>query len=100
MEPGPHHGGILKPATYSKLVSPRALVDGSPIRYSGGLSIHRAFGYRTIEHGGAIDGFLSNAAFYPDDDLLVVVRPWFRAAARLISPVLRGCTGAFGGEGS
>ncbi len=68
-----HHGGVLKPATYSKLVSPRALVDGSPIRYSGGLSIHRAFGYRTIEHGGAIDGFLSNAGFYPDDDLLVVV---------------------------
>ena len=30
-------------------------------------------GYPTIERGGAIDGFLSNAGFYPDDDLLVVV---------------------------
>lgn len=68
-----HRGGLLRPATYTKLTSPRPLADGIPIRYSGGLAVHRAFGRATIEHGGAIDGFLSNAAFYPDADLSVIV---------------------------
>ncbi len=68
-----HHGGVLRPATYAKLISPRPLADGTPIRYSGGLAVHRSFSRATIEHGGAIDGFLSNAGFYPDADLLVIV---------------------------
>lgn len=68
-----HHGGILRPKSYATLTTPRALTDGSPIRYTGGLAVHRSFGHATIEHGGAIDGFLSNAGFYPDADLLVIV---------------------------
>ncbi len=68
-----HHGRVLSPAEYQRLVTPRPLTDGLPIRYAGGLAIHDAYGRRTIEHGGAINGFYSMGYDYPDDDVLIVV---------------------------
>lgn len=68
-----HHGRVLGEAEYRKLVTPRPLVDGTPIRYAGGLAVHDAWGRRTIEHGGAITGFYAMTYYYPDPDLVISV---------------------------
>lgn len=68
-----HGGEVLSAASYAALVTPRPLEDGTPIRYAMGLLIQDDNGRRTIAHGGGINGFLSEAVYHPDEDLLVVV---------------------------
>ena len=38
-----------------------------------GLALHTFGGHRTIEHGGAIPGYLSEAAYCPHQDAFIVV---------------------------
>jgi len=68
-----HKGRVLEGTQYNKLITPKPLKSGFPIRYSGGLAIHEVFGRKTIEHGGAINGFFSMVYYYPDEDLTVGV---------------------------
>ena len=68
-----HGGEVLQPESYQAMITPRPLVDGSPIRYAMGLGQSDHEGHRTIAHGGGINGFLSDGRYYPDDDLIIVV---------------------------
>lgn len=68
-----HGGALLSDASYRALITPAPLVDGTPLRYAMGLGIDQRGDRRVIAHGGGINGFLSQLAWYPDEDLTVVV---------------------------
>jgi CubicO group peptidase (beta-lactamase class C family) len=68
-----HHGGVLPPAAYAALTTPRPLNDGTPIRYAMGLQVDSLDGRKVITHGGGINGFLSDGRYYPQADLTVIV---------------------------
>jgi len=55
------------------MITPALLTDGTPIRYAMGVTHYQHATGRVIEHGGGIDGFLSNSRYYPDEDVTVVV---------------------------
>jgi hypothetical protein len=54
------------------MIEPRTLNDGTPIRYALGLAHHKDRGVEMIQHGGGINGFLSESRYYPQEDLYVV----------------------------
>lgn len=67
-----HGGRLLSPEAYAALTTPRPLVDGTPVRYAMGLLVDERGGRRIITHGGGINGYLSDARYLPDDELLIV----------------------------
>ena len=67
-----HEGKVLGPEAYTQLISPGTLSSGAPLRYAKGLSVFDQFGNRYIGHGGGINGFLSNARYYPESDLYII----------------------------
>lgn len=69
-----HGGRVLSPRSYQEMTTPARLVDGTVTRYGMGLSLASgARGARLISHSGTIEGFVSHAGWYPDDDLTIVV---------------------------
>ena len=68
-----HSGRVLGPEAYASMITPRALDDGSMVRYAGGLGITETDGRTVIAHGGGINGFLSQGMYFPGDHTTVVV---------------------------
>ncbi|MCB0492446.1 MAG: beta-lactamase family protein [Cyclobacteriaceae bacterium] len=68
-----HHGKILSDESYKEFLTPVSLNDGAVTHYAKGITITNIDGRRMIEHGGGINGFLSENCYYPDEDLNVVV---------------------------
>lgn len=69
-----HGGKVLPPASYTEMITPGKLVDGTPVRYAMGLArTPDARGRTAIHHGGGIPGFVSETRYYPEEDLYVVV---------------------------
>ncbi len=68
-----HGGRVLSARAYRELVTPATLNDGTTLRYAKGLALHTFAGHRTIEHGGGINGYLSESAYFPDQDAIIVV---------------------------
>jgi CubicO group peptidase (beta-lactamase class C family) len=69
-----HGGKVLSPKSYAELITPSKLNDGTPIRYSMGLSVGKdSRGLNYIGHGGSIGGFTAEAGWYPDAQIAVVV---------------------------
>jgi len=66
-------GSLLSTAAYHDLLTPGVLNDGTVLRYAKGLAITNANGRRMVSHGGGIFGFLSEARYYPEDDLIIIV---------------------------
>jgi hypothetical protein len=58
---------------YQKLITPRSLNDGTPVNYAKGIGNWEDKGHPVIQHGGGINGFLSESRYYPESDLYVVV---------------------------
>lgn len=67
-----HNGKVFEEDGYAQMVNPRALNDGTPIRYAMGLAHYKDNGNEMIQHGGGINGFLSESRYYPEEDLYVV----------------------------
>ncbi|WP_431245154.1 serine hydrolase domain-containing protein [Flavobacterium sp. P21] len=63
---------ILKKETLEKAFVPFKLKDGSTIGYGYGWILKNIKGIKSIEHGGAITGFLSNEIYFPEEDVFVV----------------------------
>lgn len=59
-------GHLLKPESLAKMTTP-VLQD-----YAYGLGVATKNGRKVIEHGGGIEGFNTEIAYYPDDKLTVV----------------------------
>ncbi|MCA9738775.1 MAG: serine hydrolase domain-containing protein [Gemmatimonadota bacterium] len=68
-----HGGRILSGASYQAMITPRPLRDGTPITYAMGLGVGERAGQRYIAHGGGINGFLSEAFWFPAQEMAVVV---------------------------
>ena len=68
-----HGGRVLSEESYRAMTTPAPLLDGTPIRYAMGLGVDAPGGRRVIQHGGGINGFLSQLSWYPDEDLTVAV---------------------------
>ena len=69
-----HGGKVLSQKSYAEMTTPSKLNDGTPLRYNMGLAIMKdARGLNYIGHGGSIDGFNSEAGWYPDAKAAVVV---------------------------
>ena len=68
-----HRGSLLKDYAYSIMTSPAVMSDGTPTTYGTGLFIDEFQGHRHFEHGGDTLTFASQTAFYPDDDLTIVI---------------------------
>lgn len=68
-----HGGKILSAASYRELVTPDTLNDGTRLRYAKGLVVDSMLGRRVIQHGGGINGFLTDLKYFPDDTLTIAV---------------------------
>jgi CubicO group peptidase (beta-lactamase class C family) len=65
-ERGLYGGKVLKAESLKKMTTP--FKDN----YGFGLSISRSDGHEKIDHNGGIEGFNTEVAYYPDDQLTVI----------------------------
>ena len=68
-----HGGKVLSAASYAQLTGPSTLNDGTKLRYGLGIAMHDFGGHRVIEHGGGINGYLSESSYFPDQDAVIIV---------------------------
>ena len=68
-----HGGKLVSASSFSTMTTPVRLTSGRPMQYGFGLQIDTVGPHRRIHHGGGINGFISELAYYPDDTLTVVV---------------------------
>ena len=69
-----HGGKVLTPASYTEMITPTKLNDGSTIRYGMGIKVGENYrGLKIIGHGGTAPGFRADAMWYPDAKMAVVV---------------------------
>ena len=73
-------GDVVGPEGLEAMTTRRRLPGGAEIGYGLGLFVGEMAGHRLIEHAGGINGFLSQLAWYPDDDLIVAVLANSRSA--------------------
>jgi CubicO group peptidase (beta-lactamase class C family) len=66
-EQGLFGGKLLKPASVERMTTP------FKENYAFGLAVQTVKGHKRIEHGGGIEGFNTDLAYYPEDKLTVVV---------------------------
>jgi CubicO group peptidase (beta-lactamase class C family) len=66
-EQGLFGGKLLKPESLVKMTTP--FKDD----YAFGLTVHNEGSRKVIEHGGGIEGFNTQVAYYPDGKLVVIV---------------------------
>jgi CubicO group peptidase (beta-lactamase class C family) len=65
-------GKLLKSAALQEMMKPGRLKNGAPVNYALGVGISNVSGHPKLEHGGAVSGFVSSNAFWPDDGIAVV----------------------------
>nr|WP_321440681.1 serine hydrolase [uncultured Hyphomonas sp.] len=69
-----HRKNALGDAVRDTLYTQKAFPDGEPNPYAlGALVIREWEGHRKIAHAGDIDGFSAYMAYYPDEDVSIVV---------------------------
>ncbi len=68
-----HGGRILGAAGYREMLTTARLNDGTVTRYATGLVPGPVAGHQAISHGGGINGFLSEAVWFPGTDTHIIV---------------------------
>jgi CubicO group peptidase (beta-lactamase class C family) len=68
-----HAGKVLKKETLDKAFVSYILKDGTSAGYGYGWYQKDFNGIKSIGHGGAITGFLTDEMYYPDQDVYVVI---------------------------
>lgn len=68
-----HGGRILPDASYRAMLTPEPLNNGYRPRYAKGLIVDSIAGRPAYYHGGAIHGFQSEMAYFPEDTLIIAV---------------------------
>jgi CubicO group peptidase (beta-lactamase class C family) len=69
-----HGGKVLSPKSYAELITPAKLNDGTVLRYGMGTTVAEdSNGLRYVGHNGGGFGFSSEARWYPDAQLAIVV---------------------------
>jgi CubicO group peptidase (beta-lactamase class C family) len=67
------YGELLRPETWRRMSTPGKLANSDPIDYGYGVMAGELSGRAKIAHGGGINGFRSQLAYYPAEELIVVV---------------------------
>src|SRR5262249_20944069 len=67
-----HGGRVLSADSYRAMTTPGSLADGTKVRYGFGVGVAQLNGRRAVFHGGGINGFLSEAEYFPDSGLSIV----------------------------
>ena len=71
---GVFHSDAFSPALRKLLTETHPLADGTHNFYAqGGLILSTFEGHEKVSHSGDIWGFAANHAYYPDDDLTIVI---------------------------
>ncbi len=68
-----HSYKLVKKETLQKAFTEYKLSDGKGTAYGYGWMLKQVQGSPTIEHGGAINGYLCNAIYLPGEDVFVAV---------------------------
>lgn len=68
-----HHGRVLKPETYKEMITPEVLPNGEKLSYGYGMELGEIDGKRLLSHGGGGVGFIAQAIYIPEDELVIVV---------------------------
>ena len=69
-----HGGKVLSPKSYAEMTTRTTLADGITVQYGMGIKVGENFqGLSYIGHGGTAPGFRSDATWYPEGQLAVVV---------------------------
>ena len=68
-----HHGRVVTPALYQQMIQPTPLPDGTNQPYGFGIAPGELRGRPTIHHSGGINGFRTEAAFLPSQDVFIAV---------------------------
>src|SRR5690606_35903235 len=66
-------GRILHPETLAKAWAPHRLADGKPAGYGHRWAVGNVLGSRSIKHVGVINGFVTYAAYLPQERLYVSI---------------------------
>jgi CubicO group peptidase (beta-lactamase class C family) len=67
------HGQAVAPQSYARMSSDVRLSDGTLLPYGYALALDPLDGHRRVWHNGLVPGFQSHLAWFPDEDLTVVV---------------------------
>jgi CubicO group peptidase (beta-lactamase class C family) len=81
-------GKILSQKSLEQMYTPTKLNNGKTQNYGYGWALGTLFGEKTIEHGGGINGFSTDAVRVPEKKVFVTVLtncPWRQAAASYVS---------------
>jgi D-alanyl-D-alanine carboxypeptidase len=70
---GLRSGAVVSEASYAAMSRPHILPDGRSTKYGFGLFIDQVDGIVEIRHTGGLPGFSSDNAFYPSQNLDIVV---------------------------
>ncbi len=68
-----HNGKILGDSMYSEFISPFVLNNGTVTHYAKGITVTKRNGRTMLEHGGGINGFLSDNRYFPDEKISIVI---------------------------
>lgn len=69
-----HGGRVLSPKSYAEMTTQATLDDGTRVQYGMGIKVGENYrGLKYIGHGGTAPGFRSDAMWYPDAKMAVVV---------------------------
>jgi CubicO group peptidase (beta-lactamase class C family) len=66
-------GKLVGKESLARAFEPYRTADGESTAYGFGWGIGEFGGKKAIEHGGGVNGFLSNGIYVPEEDLLVAV---------------------------
>jgi CubicO group peptidase (beta-lactamase class C family) len=68
-----HHGRVVSPDLYARMIAPTKLADGTENPYGFGIANQKIRDRKAIGHGGGIFGFATSSMYIPEDDLFVAV---------------------------
>jgi CubicO group peptidase (beta-lactamase class C family) len=68
-----HHGRVLGPFFYQRMITPGMLADGEEITYGYAMEVGSIGGRHIYSHPGGGVGFISQALYVPEEDLTVAV---------------------------
>jgi CubicO group peptidase (beta-lactamase class C family) len=81
-------GKVLSQKSLEQMYTPTKLNNGKTQNYGYGWNLGTLFGEKTIEHGGGINGFITDALRVPEKKVFVTVLTnctWRQAAASYVS---------------
>ena len=68
-----HHGKVVRPDLYAKMIAPTVLPGGATENYGFGITNREVRSRKALGHGGGIFGFSTDSIYLPKEDLFVAV---------------------------